>query len=74
MPAKKKVVEKETEECPECEGAGTVECGQCSGNGQNYLECDLGHEHEEDCEACDGSGEEDCDFCRGTGELKKAED
>lgn len=34
MPAKKKVVEQVTEECPECEGSGTIECLDCSGTGE----------------------------------------
>jgi hypothetical protein len=50
------------EQCSACEGAGTVECGQCEGTGETDA---MGET--EDCPVCNGEGFIPCDECDGTG-------
>jgi hypothetical protein len=43
-----------TGDCPECQGMGTIECGQCGGDDESCTECLSG---DIDCPICGGSGE-----------------
>lgn len=54
------------EECPACEGLGSVECEDCNGDGTRDCECSECHDvHERDCDACGGEGRYACDECHG---------
>lgn len=46
----------EEEECPDCDGNGSISCDRCYGNG------------EEECRECDGSGIVECPTCDGEGD------
>jgi len=55
------------DECPECDGDGTIICWNCGGSG----DADTHPDDEEvgECEECQGFGWIDCDWCDGNGEV-----
>lgn len=53
--------------CPECGGAGTVDCWNCGGRG--YFKCTCGGNAGSFCQKCNGVGEVDCETCGGDGKL-----
>ena len=61
---------KETEECVDCSGSGTVACTDCVG-GYKSTNCTLcggtGLVEADSCEACNGTGKEKCETCVATG-------
>lgn len=61
---------KETEQCVNCSGIGTVACTDCVG-GYKSTVCTIcsgtGLFEENPCEACDGTGKEKCETCIATG-------
>jgi hypothetical protein len=72
----------ETKRCHVCKGEGkVVKCDDC--DGQGFVECNLGHEHE--CEECgeqgvvsarhaeDASRHMPCEECDGTGRVPEAD-
>lgn len=63
--------EHEDDDCPFCDGRGTIECGDCGGEG-GWPACDTGVYnvpigHVVDCKGCNGRGEFECPSCDGEG-------
>lgn len=66
--------EVEVEDCPDCEGHGSVEaiCSRCAGNGTRYPE-----RNGPTCRKCGGSGtagEQPCLSCDGWGKKARVQD
>ena len=54
--------------CVECEGRNSRECPECEGCGTVEHECSCGHDCEHDCDRCGGTGRlGGCPDCGGTG-------
>jgi hypothetical protein len=58
--------EPKSEKCPECDGNGYYDCGDCDGSGEDY------EEHE--CIFCDGEGTMECEICDGSGLAEDFDD
>ncbi len=48
--------------CPDCDGAGELICGGCSGSGEGFSEGST-------CRLCHGGGAMPCETCNGDGEV-----
>lgn len=53
------------QECPRCDGNGTIDCKNCGGTGWTETLVVI----EEKCLHCDGSGEIQCPNCDGSGKI-----
>src|SRR4051794_5701933 len=56
------------EQCSDCKGQGTIDCGQCEGTGSTDA---MGED--EECPVCEGTGTIECEECNGTGTIDGAE-
>lgn len=52
--------------CDECDGKGTIKCGQCKGTGETQSASNM---EDEPCPVCDTSGTIECEACDGTGRI-----
>lgn len=60
------------ETCDECNGKGTIDCGQCEGTGETQTQMAMmggDPDETEECPVCDGSGTIECEECNGTGHI-----
>lgn len=63
--ANAKIDNPEQHQCNECNGTHYVDCDECDGSGEIYIEPD-------DCDECDGEGKFTCDICDGEGKIVNA--